>query len=161
MTEIQKPKFMEKMSGTARWQWFDKQKALMAKAVSQGITVSIKPDSLQGFLYMMQIESLRYCELITMHHNAVVTMACAAIEEDIDSMNDWLLEALDQADCSEWQMYESAQEFYNRNSLPWPESQQEHRENLKANKKIAQEDSEKFQIWYEQNVAPQLEKAND
>lgn len=154
--DIQEPDYLKAMKGPTRWEWFEKQKAIMAEAVTQQVSIEIKPEVIQGFLYMLQIEELKYCEAITMHHNAVVAMACAAIEEDIDSMNDWLLEALDQADCAEWQMYTSAQEFYQRNEMPWPMSIAEHRENVKASKITEKEDAEKFEVWYRENVEAKL-----
>lgn len=154
--DIQEPKFLQDMKGRDRWTWFDKQKAIMAKAIELGKTIEMKPEIQQGILYMMQVNELKYCEVVTMHHNAVVVMASAAIEDDIDSMNEWLLNALDQADCSAWQMYESGQAFYKRNQLPWPSSPAEHQENIKAIKIIENEDDEKFAIWYEENVQGEL-----
>ncbi len=154
MTE--KPKFLEKKTGPELWAWFDAQKEIMRQGAEQGKVAEIKPEALQGLLYMIEAKEQKYCEVVTMHHNAVVTMACAAIEEDIDSMNDWLLEALDQAGCAEWQMYTSAQEFYERNEMPWPMSIAEHRENVKASKIIEKEDAEKFEVWYRENVEGEL-----
>ena len=53
-------------------------------------------------------------------------------------------------------MYSNAQEFYDRNHLPFPLTQAEHRENMEKLKIIEKEDAEKFEIWYEQNVMAQL-----
>lgn len=152
----QEPEFLKKKSGAARWEWFKKQKELMRQGVEQGKIAELKPETMQALLYMMELQDLKYCEVATMHHNVVVTMASAAIEDDIDSMNEWLLNALDQADCSAWQMYESGQAFYKRNQLPWPSSPAEHQENIKAIKIIENEDDEKFAIWYEENVQGEL-----
>lgn len=156
MTDIQEPKFLQDMKGRDRWTWFEKQKELMRQGVEQGKIAELKPETMQALLYMMELQDLKCCEVVTIHHNAVVVMASAAIEDDIDSMNDWLLNALDQADCFAWQMYESGQEFYERNQLPWPSSPAEHRENIKASKIIQKEDEEKFAIWYRENVEVKL-----
>lgn len=56
-----------------------------------------------------------------MHHNAVVVVASSLVEKDPNMQHEWLLNLVDNADCAEWQMYESGQEFYDRNRLPWPE----------------------------------------
>ena len=152
----QAPKPLDQMSPAARWEWFERQQQILMQAAVNNGTVQLSGDSLTAYVYMMQLNELKQCEAITMHHNAVVTMACAAIEKDPEVAQDWLLEALDQADCAEWQMYESAQEFFNRNRLAWPESQEDHRKNIAQNKIVAKEDSEKFAVWYEENVMSKL-----
>lgn len=152
----QAPKPLDQMPPASRWEWFERQQQTLVKAAADGGTVQLAGDALKAYVYMMQLNELKQCEAVTMHHNAVVTMACAAIEKDPEMTQDWLLEALDQADCAEWQMYESAQEFFNRHRLAWPESQEDHRKNIAQNKIVTKQDSEKFAVWYEENVMPKL-----
>lgn len=152
----QAPKPLDQMSPAARWEWFERQQQILVKAAADGGTVQLSGDVLAAYVYMMQLSKLGQCKEITMHHNAVVTMACAAIEKDPEMTNEWLYNALDQADCAEWQMYESAEEFFNRNRLAWPESVEDHRKNVAQNKIVAKEDSEKFAVWYEENVMSKL-----
>ena len=154
--DIQEPDFLKNMKGQDRWNWLDRQKEIMAEAIAENKAVEIKPETIKGFLYMSQVQDDKYCQLVSMHNNAVVVAACAAIEQDKDSSHDWLLNMLDQADCAEWQMYSNAQEFYDRNHLPFPLTQAEHRENMEKLKIIEKEDAEKFEIWYEQNVMAKL-----
>lgn len=152
----QAPKPLDQMSPAARWEWFERQQQILVKAAADGGPVQLSGDSLAAYVYMMQLNELKQCEAITMHHNAVVTMACAAIEKDPEITQDWLLEALDQADCVEWQMYESAEEFFNRNRLAWPKSQADHEKNIEKNNSVYLEDVEKFKVWYEENVMSKL-----
>ena len=157
---IKEPEFFKGMKGPARWEWLEKQKATLAQAVEQNAKVELRPETAQALLYLMQAQDLKHCELVTMHHNAVVVVASSLVEKDPNMQHEWLLNLVDNADCAEWQMYESGQEFYDRNRLPWPESQEDHRNNIKENQKIQAEDDEKFEVWYAENVMPRLVKGD-
>lgn len=52
MTE--KPKFLEKKTGPELWAWFDAQKEIMRQGAEQGKVAEIKPEALQGLLYMIE-----------------------------------------------------------------------------------------------------------
>lgn len=138
------PDFLQKMKGPERWEWFEHQKDIMAKTVLLDGSLELWGELLQGFVYMLRLDELRHCESITMHYNAVVVATCAVIEKDNDASRSWLLEMLNQADSYSWQIYENAQEFFDKRYLPHPSSQAEHRENIKKINLIEQEDALKF-----------------
>jgi len=150
------PEKLNAMKPQARWEWFDRQKQILREAATSGIKVEITPEMVESFMYMADTDQLKYCEMVTMHHNAIVVAACALIENDFDNARDWLLNLVEQADEVTWQMYTSAQEFYDRNQLNWPNTVQEHNENIVQSKAKAKEDNVKFEIWYEQNINPLL-----
>ncbi|KYQ83495.1 Fis family transcriptional regulator [Acinetobacter sp. NRRL B-65365] len=148
------------MKPQARWEWFDRQKQILREAATSGIKVEITPEMAESFMYMADIDQLKYCEMVTMHHNAVVVAASALIEKDFDNARDWLLNLVEQADEVTWQMYTNSHEFYDRNQLNWPETVQEHNVNIAHSKVKGKEDSEKFNIWYEQNINPLLKNGS-
>lgn len=150
------PEKLNAMKPQARWEWFDRQKEILREAAKTGTKAEFTPELAEAFMYMADIDHLKYCEIVTMHHNAIVVAASALIENDFDNARDWLLNLVEQADEVTWQMYTSAQEFYDRNQLSWPETVQEHQSNIAQSKAKAKEDREKFDIWYEQNINPLL-----
>ncbi|WP_312057696.1 helix-turn-helix domain-containing protein [Acinetobacter courvalinii] len=150
------PAKLNAMKSQARWEWFDRQKDILREAAKSGVKVELTPELAESFMYMSDIADLKYCEMVTMHHNAIVVAASALIESDFDNARDWLLNLIEQAGEFTWQMYSSAQEFYDRNQLNWPDTIQEHQENIAQSKVKAKEDREKFDVWYEQNVNPLL-----
>lgn len=147
---------LEKMKSSERWDWFDRQKEILREAANTGTKAEFTPELAEAFMYMSDIADLKSCEMVTMHHNAIVVAASALIESDFDNARDWLLNLVEQADEVTWQMYTSAQEFYDRNQLNWPDTIQEHQTNIAQSKAKAKEDREKFDIWYEQNINPLL-----
>ncbi|OEC90449.1 helix-turn-helix domain-containing protein [Acinetobacter sp. YK3] len=150
------PEKLNAMKPKARWEWFDRQKDILREAAKSGTKAEFTPELAQAFMYMSDIADLKYCERVTMHHNAIVVAASALIESNFDSARDWLLNLVEQADEVTWQMYSSAQEFYDLNQLNWPDTIQEHQENIAQSKLKAKEDREKFDVWYKQNIDPLL-----
>ncbi|MCU4367549.1 helix-turn-helix domain-containing protein [Acinetobacter courvalinii] len=154
------PEKLKAMKPQARWEWFDRQKEILREAAKTGTKAEFAPELAEAFMYMSDIADLKYCERVTMHHNAIVVVASALIESDFDNARDWLLNLVEQADEVTWQMYSNAQEFYDRNQLNWPNTIEEHQENIAQSKVKAKEDSEKFDVWYEQNVNPLLKSGS-
>jgi len=150
------PEKLNAMKPKARWEWFDRQKEILREAAKTGTKAEFTPELAEAFMYMSDIADLKSCEMVTMHHNAIVVAASALIESDFDNARDWLLNLVEQADEVAWQMYTNAQEFYDRNQLNWPGTIQEHHENIAQSKAKAKEDREKFDIWYEQSINPLL-----
>ncbi|TVT82733.1 helix-turn-helix domain-containing protein [Acinetobacter colistiniresistens] len=150
------PEKLNSMKPQERWDWFDRQKDIFRDAAKSGSKTEFSPELAEAFMYMSDIYELKSCEMVTMHHNAIVVAASALIESDFDNARDWLLNIVEQADEVTWQMYSSAQEFYDRNQLNWPDTVVEHRENIAQSKVKVKEDREKFDIWYEQNINPLL-----
>ncbi|WP_038342264.1 helix-turn-helix domain-containing protein [Acinetobacter sp. A47] len=150
------PEKLNAMKPQERWEWFDRQKEILREAAKSGTKVELTPELAESFMYMADIDQLKYCEMVTMHHNAVVVAASALIESDFDNARDWLLNLVEQANEVTWQMYTNAQEFYDRNQLNWPDSAEDHEKNIAQSKLKAKEDAEKFDVWYEQNMKPLL-----
>ncbi|MGN5762740.1 helix-turn-helix domain-containing protein [Acinetobacter calcoaceticus] len=150
------PEKLNAMKPQDRWEWFDRQKDILREAAKSGTKAEFTSELAEAFMYMSDIADLKYCEIMTMHHNAIVVVASALIESDFDIARDWLLNLVEQADEVTWQMYSSAQEFYDRNQLNWPDTIQDHQENIAQSKVKAKEDQEKFDVWYKQNIDPLL-----
>lgn len=154
------PEKLKAMKPQARWEWFDRQKEILREAAKTGTKAEFTPELAEAFMYMADIDHMKYCEMVTMHHNAIVVAASALIESDFDNARDWLLNLVEQADEVAWQMYSNAQEFYDRNQLNWPDSVEDHQKNIAQSKVKAKEDREKFDIWYEQNINPLLKSCS-
>lgn len=150
------PEKLNAMKPQERWEWFDRQKHILREAAKTGTKAEFTPELAEAFMYMSDIDQLKYCEMVTMHHNAIVVAASALIESDFDNARDWLLNLVEQANEVTWQMYTNAQEFYDRNQLNWPDSAEDHEKNIAQSKLKAKEDAEKFDVWYEQNMKPLL-----
>lgn len=91
---------------------------------------------------------LAYCQLSAIFGNKVAEMGAMAIELEKGSTNsvkDWLYEALDQADCPTWQVYDDAEAFYNSYSFDYPQSVDEHRQNVEILNQIISEDEAKLE----------------
>lgn len=154
------PEKLNAMKSQARWEWFDRQKEILREAAKTGTKAEFTPELAEAFMYMSDIADLKSCEMVTMHHNAIVVAASALIESDFDNARDWLLNLVERADEVAWQMYSNAQEFYDRNQLNWPDSVEDHQKNIAQLKVKAKEDREKFDIWYEQNINPLLKSGS-
>jgi len=115
---IKFPESLEKMKPEQRWQWFDRQKELLRKAAKDGVEAKLSSDLSECFMFMLDLSELKHCQMIATHNNAVVVAACALIEKNDDESRDWLLNLLEQADDPTWQMYENAQDFFDKHHLP-------------------------------------------
>lgn len=90
---------------------------------------------------------LAYCQLSAIFGNKVAEMGAMAIELEkgsTESAKDWLYEALAQADCPTWQVYDDAEAFYNSYSFDYPQSVEEHRQNVEILNQIIDEDEAKL-----------------
>ena len=146
------PEKLEAMKPEQRWEWFDSQKDILRQAAKNGDTVELTPELSECFMFMSDLNELKHCQMVAMHNNAVVVAGAALIEKDETMSRDWLLNLLEQADDPTWQMYEFAEDYFQRNRLPFPESVSEHRENIKKQNIQFEEDNAKFEIWYKAKI---------
>lgn len=153
---IKFPKKLEEMKPEQRWEWFDCQKQILRDAAKNGDTVELTQELSECFMFMSDLAELKHCQMVALHNNAVAIAGAALIEKDSDKSRDWLLNLLEQADDATWQMYEFAEDYFQRNRLPFPESILEHLGNIKKQNALFEEDNAKFDIWYEENITPIL-----
>ena len=105
-----------------------------------------------------EMKQLHYCQSVSMHTSKVAVLGAIAIELEkgnLETAKDWCFEALDQSDCSEWQLYQDANEFYQSHKLEYPMSVVEHRENVKQHNAVLDADKAKWKVIRADNEASQ------
>lgn len=145
------PDILKKMSYQDRWAWYDGINKQIQNAASEDKPLEMSPDVVKGFSYMVGLKELKYCQGVANHHNAVVAMACAAIETDMEKVKERLEDYLDIAGETTWPMYESADHFFTVRYMPFPETVEEHRENIVKSQVVQARDREKFSVWEKSN----------
>ncbi len=81
------------------------------------------------------ILELNLCQQIVLHNNALTVIGAALIDlskGDEDTAEEWLSNALENADSYEWSLFTDSQEYYDHIKLEWPKTVAEHQENLKV-----------------------------
>ncbi|MGR2670770.1 hypothetical protein ACUXVT_05770 [Acinetobacter soli] len=150
------PKKLNDMKPQERWDWYERQKQILRDAAKNGVKVELTAELSEYFMFMNDLTELKHCQMIAMHNNAMTAIGSALIKQDDEMRNEWLLNTFEQGDDPTYQMYKDAHAFFDRKSLPFPESVSEHRQNIEKQNAIFDEDNAKFKIWYQENIVPIL-----
>lgn len=150
------PQKLRSMQPATRWKWFDKQLEILNEAAEKGQSVKMSVETVEAFAYLLNRSRLMHAESVVMHNNAVATIGAALVEQDEEMSRDRLRHAMEIAGDATYSMFDDAQDYFDRNALPFPDTLEEHRNNIKAQKANQEADEQKYQEWYAQNCAPLL-----
>ncbi|WP_303275524.1 hypothetical protein [Acinetobacter soli] len=150
------PKQLNDMKPQERWDWYEHQKQILRDAAKNGDKVELTAELSECFMFMSDLAELGHCQMIVMHNNAVVVAASALVEKDSEMCREWLLNLVEQADDVTWQMYDCAEDYYQRHKLPWINSIEDFNAAVEKQNTIFDEDNAKFEVWYQENIVPIL-----
>lgn len=114
---------------------FEEFKETLKQAVDTGQKIEMGKAMIPLIIEQMEQLELSYCELVAMHSNNLVIMGSALIcleNKDYDGAEEWLYNTTDNCEAHHWQLFDNAQEYCDQMSLPYPSSQEQHRENIVA-----------------------------
>lgn len=136
MSEPIKMSFSQQLAENKRKrEKFEEFKETLKLAVEEDQKIVMGKAMIPLIIEQLEAMELRYCEMVAMHSNNLVTMGSALIcleNKDIDGAESWLFEMTDGCDAHHWQLFDDAEKYYGEMHLPFPSSQEQHRENIVA-----------------------------
>lgn len=114
---------------------------------TESVVAEFSEQTAKDLIAAWDMQQLHYCQHVASLNNRIVVLGAIAIELEkgnLDAAKSWCFESLDQSDCSEWQLYSDANEFYQSHSLDFPMTVEEHHVNVKENDAVVAADKARW-----------------